>query len=346
MSKQRRGTKINIEELKNLINEGLNIKDLAIKYNCHYTTVLYHIKNNNISYNPEGFFKEVNPSKPPRVYQNLISKEQMSKFLEDGYTVWEIKEASGVSLTPILNYMEKYQLERPKHFFYKGVKRGRPLGWKMTEEQKRVRSERSKGERNIFYGKKHTEETKKKMKENHADFTGDKNPFRNSLNTPEKHEEHKLRCKEIWNNRDESWRKEFAQKLSFAMANSKAFQDIKFHKRHKSGFYESEKCGKVFYRSSWEFRLCCALDKDCNVKSFTLEEKCIPYIKDNGKKSFTRIDFIIDNLKMIEVKPKALIDLQLVKLKAMKDYCDSAGLEFEIWTKKEIEEYERFVSIE
>ena len=41
-----------------------------------------------------------------------------------------------------------------------------------TEEWKKERSEAMKGENNPFYGKKHSEETRKKMSENHANVWG------------------------------------------------------------------------------------------------------------------------------------------------------------------------------
>lgn len=41
------------------------------------------------------------------------------------------------------------------------------------------------GKENPFYGKKHSEETRKKMSENHADFFGEKNPFYNKKHTEE-----------------------------------------------------------------------------------------------------------------------------------------------------------------
>lgn len=45
-----------------------------------------------------------------------------------------------------------------------------------TEEWKKERSEAMKGENNHFYGKKHSEETRKKMSENHANVRGGNSP--------------------------------------------------------------------------------------------------------------------------------------------------------------------------
>ena len=58
---------------------------------------------------------------------------------------------------------------------------GRPKGIPMSEEQKELRRQLFKGKNNPFYGKKHSDVTKKLMSENHADFSGENNPFKQSL---------------------------------------------------------------------------------------------------------------------------------------------------------------------
>ena len=49
-------------------------------------------------------------------------------------------------------------------------------GKKLSKEHRRKMSENTKGENNPFYGKKHTEETRKKISGNHADVSGENNP--------------------------------------------------------------------------------------------------------------------------------------------------------------------------
>lgn len=51
------------------------------------------------------------------------------------------------------------------------------LGKKHSEESKRKMSEKQKGENNGFWGKRHTEETKLKMSQNHANIEGENNPM-------------------------------------------------------------------------------------------------------------------------------------------------------------------------
>ena len=54
---------------------------------------------------------------------------------------------------------------------------GRTPGFRMSEEQKNKISISTTGEKNHFYGKKHSADTKLKMSNNHADVNGNKNPL-------------------------------------------------------------------------------------------------------------------------------------------------------------------------
>jgi len=51
------------------------------------------------------------------------------------------------------------------------------FGKKHSEETKRRQSEKMKGENNPMFGKYHSKETKKLMRENHVDFKGENGPF-------------------------------------------------------------------------------------------------------------------------------------------------------------------------
>ena len=59
------------------------------------------------------------------------------------------------------------------------------LGIKMSDETKKKLSELNKGENNSFYGKCHTEETKKKMSLNHPDVSGENGYFYGKKHTEE-----------------------------------------------------------------------------------------------------------------------------------------------------------------
>lgn len=68
-----------------------------------------------------------------------------------------------------------YNSTDPERGYNKALGGLGPLGIKMPEEEKERRSKVYSGEGNPFFGKKHTEETRKKMSENHCDCGGANN---------------------------------------------------------------------------------------------------------------------------------------------------------------------------
>jgi hypothetical protein len=189
-------------------------------------------------------------------------------------------------------------------------------------------------------GYKHSEKTKHKMSKNHADFCGDKNPFRKAIKDPiikQKFIDSQLKK---WQNRNQEWRDKFAEKLSNANANAKHYDT---NKKHKNGLYFSRKMGKNFwYRSSWELFICEVLDDNILVKEYELEPYCISYINNKNKKRSTRLDFLvtlINNKKiLLEVKPEGLLNYHNnpEKIKAYKEHCVEFKMVFKILTKKYI----------
>ena len=182
------------------------------------------------------------------------------------------------------------------------------------------------GEFNPFYDKTHTEDSKQKMSNNHADVTGNNNPFKKSLDDPIKREEHKKRCQAIWDKRDDEWRKKFAEINSKAQAESSHYKNNSYHKHHKSGWFEGKKCGRVFYRSSWELLVCEFLEVCDDVIAFTLEQVVLPYTFE-GKTLHTKCDFFIECTSktiLMEVKPHALAKQpkQAAKMNAQKKYAE------------------------
>jgi hypothetical protein len=82
----------------------------------------------------------------------------------------------------------------------------------MSEEQKQFLRERFSGEGNPFFGQTHSNKTRAKVRKNHADFSGDNNPYRKSLGDPKKRAEARARAKAMWDARDRAWREKFGQK--------------------------------------------------------------------------------------------------------------------------------------
>lgn len=198
-------------------------------------------------------------------------------------------------------------------------------------------------ERNGFYDKKHTEETKIRMKENHADFTGERNPFRNKYNADENFRiEFKNSHIELWKGRDETWRRNFGEKVGAGQLGT-----IKCHKKHLHGHGYSDKSGIYFFRSSWELRLAMVLENTELVESFKVEPFAIPYYK-NGRKHHTIVDFLINFYNeiqlLVEIKPDAFMEDSYNKFHAIECFALENDYHFlvmatECFTKNKIEKY-------
>ena len=111
----------------------------------------------------------------------MITESVLRAYLDKGMNIWAIMDAVGCCKNTVRNDMARYGIQAPVGFFSKGGSIGRPKGIPMSEEQKELRREMFAGEGNPFFGCQHTDETRAKMSENHADVSGDKNPFRRSL---------------------------------------------------------------------------------------------------------------------------------------------------------------------
>lgn len=226
--------------------------------------------------------------------------------------------------------------------------KGRPPGTPMQEWQKNLYSEMFSGEGNGFYGRKHSNTTKKKMSDNHADFNGDKNPLRKALadDPIEMHKKLSDVAKARWESYSEEKRAAIAEKFSIIGA-SRPHKNT--HKNHKSGTLQSKKAGRVFYRSSWEKFVIEFLDACEEVESFTFEEFHLPYIDRAGKKRRTIIDFLAKLVNgktvMIDVKPEGLLDYNnnRHKQKAYKKYCDENGIVYFLFSKRDMRLLEEIV---
>jgi TnsA-like endonuclease N terminal/NUMOD3 motif len=189
------------------------------------------------------------------------------------------------------------------------------------------------GEKNPFYGKTHSEETKAKIAQ--VQRSREHHPC----------PEHSERMRKLWEE-GIAFNKEKAGKR-FSEMNRKNHEDPNFRFRAygrgwgNSGHHDSTKAGTVQYRSSWELAAYRILDEDHSVKSYIVEPFGVPY-KFEGRDRNYYPDILIkyDNgfKKIIEVKPK--IELQtpiiIAKIKALEVLCGELGIEFEIWTEDKI----------
>lgn len=217
---------------------------------------------------------------------------------------------------------------------------------KWTDEQKANASENRKGEKNGFYGKKHSNETKIKMSENHADFTGDKNPLIIWLNKDENNKNEYKQCLiQAWDDRKKD--KEYWEKLCKRRSDttSKLMMEGKlepYGKNHKHGYFKSEKQNiEIYYRSSYEeqFLQFCEDNLEKYNIVFTAANIRIPYKDYKNNDRYYIPDFIINDNILIEIKPKSLLyySNNQLKIEALKTYCLTNNLKSIIITEKELE---------
>jgi hypothetical protein len=171
------------------------------------------------------------------------------------------------------------------------------------------------------------------MSRNHADFKGDKNPLRIKMKEDPKFAE-KLKEAALlkWSSYSKEKREEIC--VSMSLAQSKIITDNpKLHRKHKSGHFASDKMSKtMFYRSSYELKVCNFLEECKDVLSYEIEPLSVKYKNIKNKIRYTRPDFLIEMLdgrKIIaEVKPKSLIEYENnpYKINGLRKYCEESGI--------------------
>jgi len=111
------------------------------------------------------------------IQKNEEIKRRISIYflIKIGFNIYDIKDILNISFNTVRNYINKYNIKYPYTFYQTKKRFGRSKGFEMSRYQKELRSKIFSGKNNPFYGKKHTQETRQKMSENHADFTTNKN---------------------------------------------------------------------------------------------------------------------------------------------------------------------------
>lgn len=250
--------------------------------------------------------------------------------------------------------VKKFGIHTHKKFFWDGSSVGRQKGFKHSDDWKHMMSVRMNGDANPFFGKTHSQETLLLMSENHADFTGDKNPYKKSLDIdPNKRVAASSRAKNMWVKikSDDPVYKKRCEKMSKHMASSTYTRDSKYHKNHLSGHIVLEKSitGEIFYRSSYELFFATRLSMCNKVKTFDLEPFIVKF-ESCGKIKYTRIDFFIEFIDgskaIVEVKPSRLISANIEKISAMQQYATTNSLKFAVFTENNMSDvlFESFIS--
>lgn len=104
-----------------------------------------------------------------------------------------------------------------------------------------------------------------------------------------------------------------------------------------SGWHEAPKCGRQFYRSSYERRYFEMLDVDDDVLTYESEPFSIPYVLDGTIKNYTP-DVLVtrrDRKQLVEVKPTALLDdpMNVAKSNIAREWCALNDVEYLVVTE-------------
>ncbi len=192
-------------------------------------------------------------------------------------------------------------------------------------------------------GWKHTEKSKNIMSKNHADFSGSKNPFKIKMESDiEFKEEFRQKVRDRWSNYSIDELNSIREVFSKAQANSTR-DSADYHKNHKAGWFNSTKMNKtMFYRSSWEMKVCEYLENNIDVTYYNIEPFLMPYIDAEGLNRHTKVDFYVEHKGkkfIFEVKPSAFLETGNTpfKIKAYEEYANKNNMSFILITEKELE---------
>jgi len=123
-------------------------------------------------------------------------------------------------------------------------------------------------------------------------------------------------------------------------------QSVK-HKRYVRGFHESNKAGKMLFKSSLEKRIMICFDNDPAIVSYQYEPFSILYEQNKRYIPDFLITYIDGNKKLIETKGVQFIKEKSTEQKtiAALKYCKENNYNYSIFTAKEIKEYETKLGI-
>lgn len=213
------------------------------------------------------------------------------------------------------------------------------------------------GERNSFYGHKHTQETKDKAiawnKQNEYKFKCKAFKDKMSKKTSGKNNPmYNRSCYEVWLSKygeDEANRRstELNQKRS---KNATGSNNPMYGKPSPKG----SGCGWSGWYKGWYFRSLRELSYMINVIepnnhqwiSAERSELSIPYVDTQGRARTYRADFLLDGLVLVEIKPQKLMTTHLNHLKmiAAERFCSERCLEYRL-TDASLLDYETLLQL-
>ena len=95
----------------------------------------------------------------------------------------------------------------------------------------------------------------------------------------------------------------------------------------------------IHYDSSYEKRAMGLWETDPTISSFNRSKDRITYVNPvDGSSHVYLPDFIVNDTRMIEIKPQYKLDDPVVQAKALaaEEYCSERGMTYEIWTEHEL----------
>lgn len=211
-------------------------------------------------------------------------------------------------------------------------------GMRDSEQGRQNKSRAMTGQKNPFFGRKHSEHTRQKMSDNHADFKGGNNPLTKAVAADlYLHLRLSDRSKAWWADlrRDPARVQAFTAKRSISMAAAHVEGRLRGYGRgHQQGWVEHPVSGqRLYYRSSYERRFiewCFNNQRDVRACLHL-----VPYVDENGVTRQYVPDFLVGNI-MIEVKPEALRTRFRNPLKeaAGTAFCQNLGLVYLVVTER------------
>jgi hypothetical protein len=228
------------------------------------------------------------------------------------------------------------------------------------ECKKLYNSNKFKGENNPFFGKTHTDEIKKQMKESWSNPSEKKQKYIDYL----KSNENKERLSSLFsgeNNpnygRTGGFKETWIEKFGVESGTTKYEEWINTQKNNSSGennpmFGKPSPQGSGngwsghYIPNGWFFRSLFELSYMVNVivkenlswENGELKKYKIPYVDYEGIKRNYFPDFVINGNKIIEIKPSTLINSPKVlnKIEGVKKYCKENNYTFEIITPEKL----------
>jgi hypothetical protein len=265
------------------------------------------------------FIKKYSKDYLEKAYKKYLTITGISKNLHiDSRTVKKLFHYYGI------NRKKKILTKEHKNLISKSlIGHLSPLKNKKLSKKRKIEiSKATTGKNNPFYGKKHTQLTKKKMSINHANFKGNKNPFKQYIQDPDNKKRFSLKLKRAFKRIKKDPIKYFLLRKKRSEATSEAHIQNKlksYGKGHKHGrFFSHRQKTHLYFRSSYELNFLLWCEGNQKIKSFTNCKLKIPYLDAEGFFHYYIPDFIINKNLIIEIKPEALLGINKLKMTVAK----------------------------